>query len=126
MSGTLVKVLSQSDTMDEGGDGIFGASICEVGELKVVKAWLYIAQQVWLNNMFQTFGEDCSNVIALKSLSIFWNGFLASWNNLTCLPQGRHFEHSHGCLEHVIDNVQMYNRTQTTYTFLRTKAPILN
>ena len=45
MRGTLVKVLS--DTMDEGGDGILGASICEVDKLKVVDAWLYIVQKCW-------------------------------------------------------------------------------
>ena len=45
MKGTLVKVLS--DAMDVGGDGIFGALICEVGKLKVVEAWLYIVQKVW-------------------------------------------------------------------------------
>ena len=31
MKGALVEVLS--DAMDEGGDGIFGASICEVSNL---------------------------------------------------------------------------------------------
>ena len=36
MRRALVEVLS--DAIDEGGDSIVGASICDVGKLKVVKA----------------------------------------------------------------------------------------
>ena len=42
MTGALFEVVSEA--IDEGGDGILGASICEVSKLKVVETWLYILQ----------------------------------------------------------------------------------